>query len=365
MQDWTPGSVANLFAARLRGMSLRRVVQAQVFGRCLIALLGILAATACGGGSSASAPPPAGVPAAPASADVQSTTATNGPASPMMRLLPEQAGGWTRTGAPQRYGPDDLWEYIDGGADQYVSYGFQEVVAAKYSNAAGATATVDIYQMDEPAGAFGVYAQEDNPKATPVRLGVEGQAGTDSVRFWSANYYVKMVSTPPGKSSKDASVALGASVASGLGDPGAPPRELSLFPAKGLVAGSIRYIPANMLGQAGFSRGFEAKYAATPETSTLVIVPFQDPDGARVALGKYQAFLGQGGKPVSSASVPCDGSVLAHEKFSGLIFAARSGSWLAISLGSPDERAARALLTEVCGSLARFSPVSSRKVGVR
>lgn len=283
----------------------------------------------------------------------------------MMRLLPEKAGDWTRTGAPQRYGPDDLWEYIDGGADQYVSYGFQEVVAAKYSNAAGATATVDIYQMEEPVGAFGIYAQEDNPKATPVRLGVEGQAGADSVRFWSANYYVKMVSTPPGKSPKDASVALGATVAGGLGDSGTPPRELSLFPAKGLVAGSIRYIPANMLGQAGFSRGFEAKYAATPETSTLVIVPFKDAEGARAALATYRAFLGQNGKPITSAPAPCDGSVLAHDRFSGLIFAARSGSWLAISLGNPDERAARALLTDICGSLTRFSAASSRKAGLR
>ncbi|MCX6538034.1 MAG: hypothetical protein NT151_03735 [Acidobacteria bacterium] len=282
----------------------------------------------------------------------------------MLRLLPEKAGEWTRTAAPQRYGPDDLWEYIDGGADQYLSYGFQEVVAAKYSNAAGATATVDIYRMDEPVGAFGIYAQEINPKATPVRVGVEGQAGTDSMRFWVANYYVKLVSTPPNKSSKDASVALGATIAGGLGGPGASPPQLTLFPTQGLVAGSIRYVPTNILGQAGFSNGFEAKYQAGAEPSTLVIVPFKDAEGARAALGKYQAFLGQSGKPVTSAQTPCDGSLLARDRFYGLIIAARSGAWLAISLGSQDERAARVLLTDICGGLARFPPVQPRKAGL-
>ena len=328
---------------------------------CLgIVALGILAATACGGGASTPASPPIVAPATtPAAASL------GDPASPMVHLLPEKAGDWTRTAAPQRYGPDDLWEYINGGADQYVSYGFQEVVAAKYSNAAGATATVDIYRMDEPVGAFGIYAQEHNPKATAVRLGVEGQAGTDSMRFWSARYYVKMVATPPGKSSKDSSVALGMAIAGALGDPGTPPPQLALFPARGLVAGSLRYVPANILGQAGFANGFEAKYQAGADPSTLVIVPFNDVEGARAALGKYQAFLGEGGKPVTSAPNPCDGSLFAHDRFYGLIVAARSGSWLAISLGSPDAHAARALLTDLCASLAQFPSVSSRKAGSR
>lgn len=325
----------------------------------------MLAATACGGGSSTPSSPVGGAPNAGAtSAATQATKAASGPISPMLRLLPEKAGEWTRVPTPQQYGPDDLWEYIDGGADQYLAYGFQEVVAAKYSNAAGATATVDIYRMAEPVGAFGIYAQETNPKATPVRAGVEGQAGTDSMRFWAANYYVKLVSTPSGKSSRDASVALGMGIAGGLGDPGASPPQLAIFPTRGLIAGSRRYVPTSILGQAGFANGFEAKYQAGPELSTLVIVPFKDAEAARGALGKYGAFLGQSGKPVASAPTLCDGGSIAHDAFHGLIIAARSGPWLAISLGSPDERAARVLLADICGGLARFSPVQPGKAGL-
>ena len=84
---------------------------------CLgIVALGILAATACGGGASTPASPPIAAPATtPAAASL------GDPGSPMVHLLPEKVGDWTRTAAPQRYGPDDLWEYIDGGADQYLS----------------------------------------------------------------------------------------------------------------------------------------------------------------------------------------------------------------------------------------------------
>jgi len=150
--------------------------------------------------------------------------------------------------------------------------------------------------MEEPIGAFGIYAQEMNPKAAPIRMGVEGQAGTDTVRFWLANYYVKLVATPPAKVSKDASLALGAAIAAGLGSPGALPEQLTLFPSKGLVAGSIRYIPANLLGQSAFVRGFEAKYQAGTETSTLVIVPFAEAGAARAAFARYESFLSQGGR---------------------------------------------------------------------
>jgi hypothetical protein len=328
-----------------------------------IAALGVLVATACGGGSSS--PASSSSPAAPQTPAIQPATSQSDAAStsPMMRSLPETAGSWSRKGAPQRYGPDDLWEYIDGGADQYLSYGFQEVVTAKYSNPAGATATVDVYRMDEPVGAFGIYAQEANPKATPARLGVEAQAGTDSMRLWSTTYYVKVASTPSARSSRDATVALGTAIAGALGDPGAPPRELAIFPSRGLVAGSLRYVPANILGQAGFARGFEAKYATG--ASTLVIVPFTGTEGARAELARYKTFLGQSGSPALSASTLCDGGVLVHDRFHGLIVAVRSGSWLAISLGDPDERTARDRLSEVCVGLAQFPSVSSRKAGSR
>jgi hypothetical protein len=281
----------------------------------------------------------------------------------MQSLLPERAGAWTRMAAPQRFDPDDLWEYIDGGADQYLAYGFQEVVAAKYSNSGGATAAVDLYRMNEAVGAFGIYAQEWNPKATAVGLGVEGEAGTDSVRFWSGAYYVKITSTPAAASPQDANVALAAAIAGGLGAPGARPATVALFPTKGLSASSIRYLPANVLGQSTFSRGFEATYVTGTHRSTLVMVPFKSVDAARVGLTSYGTFLGRGGKPASMAPSLCEGGLSARDSFYGLVVAARSGSWLAVSLSAEDEGEARTLVRALCEGLARESSGQTGKAG--
>jgi hypothetical protein len=60
-------------------------------------------------------------------------------AAPLPRtaaLLPDDnvVPGWTRGAETRFFNPDNLFEYIDGAADGYVNYGFQEVVTAEYNN---------------------------------------------------------------------------------------------------------------------------------------------------------------------------------------------------------------------------------------
>ena len=305
------------------------------------------------------AAPTSGVAARPAAPAAQAQ-----PAAPLANLLPAAASGWTRTAVPQHFGPDNLWEYIDGGADQYLSYGFQDVVTARYSHPSGLTATVDIYAMAEPVGAFGIYAQEDNPKAGAVTLGVEGQAGVDSVRFWAARYYVKLSASPASKSPKTAALALAGAVAAGLGKPGARPRELALFPAKALVPGSIRFIPANVLGQARLVHGFEAKYQTGAEPASLVVIPLTDETAARAALAGYEKFLRTPAKPGATVAGPGNGGFIAEDRFHGRVIAVRTGRWIVIALGAGEDAVVRARLTETCAGIAKLPPAPRGKAGL-
>ncbi len=277
--------------------------------------------------------------------------------------LPASAAGWTRSGAPKRYDAGDLWEYIDGAAEQFNAYGFEELTTATYAHPAGATATVDVYRMADPLNAFGIYAQETNPRAGLVAVGVEGRASVNAVNFWSASSYVKIVSTPARDTFRPGMIALAEALAGGLGPAGQPPAQLRLFPPKGLVPGSVKYTPADILGQRDFKNGFEAQYQTGPQPSTLVLVPFETPEGARAALGRYESFLAKSGQPPKRLAKPGDGGFSAHDSFSGLIVAARSGRWLTISVGAPDESAADRLLLDLGARLAGDKTTSTPKAG--
>lgn len=276
------------------------------------------------------------------------------------RALPDRAGEWVRASQIQMFNPGDLWEFIDGAAEQFLTYGFQDLATTKYSSDQTRTVVVaEIYRMDDARGAFGIFRQEASPKARPVALGVEGRASSNTIRFWMAEFYVKLT-TPPGGGRQRELEALGAAIAKGLGAPGRMPEEAQWFPAAGQVPGSVKYIPADVLGQASFTRAFEAKYERPGEPSTVVVVPFDSDKAAAAALTRYETFLARA-KGKSSVSAPGDGGFSATDSFQGLILAVRAGPRLVISLGAADERAAAALVAEIIRRLPAAPGAPPRK----
>lgn len=274
------------------------------------------------------------------------------------RALPDRAAGWTRAPQIQMFAPSDLWEYIDGAAEQYLTYGFQDLATTRYIGSSGVAVTVDVYRMADEVNAFGIYRQEINPKARPVSLGVEGRAGSNSLKFWTGSFYVKLTAAAGG-GPQPALEALGGAIAQGLGPPGRMPAQVAWFPATGLVPDSVRFVPADALGQASFTNAFEAKYENPREPSTALVVPFGSDAQAAAALARYESFLAKAAGKARVAA-PGNGGFSATDSFQGFVLAVRAGSTLVISLGASDERAASALLAEIVRRLPP-GPAGQRK----
>src|SRR4051794_27389697 len=82
---------------------------------------------------------------------------------PIQRLVSAPLPGHTTAvGQPSLYKPDNLYEYIDGGADVYLLYDFQQLLHQELKDG-GAELTADIYEMRTPEDAFGIYAAERSP----------------------------------------------------------------------------------------------------------------------------------------------------------------------------------------------------------
>ena len=277
------------------------------------------------------------------------------------RALPDRSGDWTRAAQIQMFNPGDLWEHIDGAAEQYLTYGFQDLATSKYTDRATRTVIVaEIYRMASPVNAFGIYRQEVSPKARAVPLGVEGRASSNTIRFWTGEFYVKLT-TPPGGGRMPELEALGAAIAKGLGAPGAMPVEAGWFPAAGQLPGSVKYIPADALGQAAFTNAFEAKYEHPGEPSTALVVPFNSDKDAAAAFARYESFLAKARGKTKVAS-PGDGGFSATDSFQGFILAVRAGSRLVISLGAPEERAS-AIVSDIVTRLGTVQAGQPRKEG--
>jgi hypothetical protein len=66
-------------------------------------------------------------------------------------LLPpeEEAAPWTRADEPLKYQADNLYNFINGGAEVYLEYGFVQVVSQEYVRAESSVICT-IYEMKDP-----------------------------------------------------------------------------------------------------------------------------------------------------------------------------------------------------------------------
>ena len=264
-------------------------------------------------------------------------------------LLPgsNEAPGWTTREDEIRFFDDDnLWEFINGAAENFLIYGFEKVVTADYDNAEQPSQiVVEIYQMEDPRNTFGIYASERNPDSTFKPIGAEGYVGGTALNFWAGNYYVKMTVFQESEPLQREMEKLADVISRKIGSAGAQSLpEIALFPTENQVPHSVRYLAQDVLGQRYFSNGFESVYKSGDRESKLVIALPGDEEAAKEAIDRYKAFTASSGKVARDVTAPGDGGFVGTDSYYGNMAAIRSGGRIFISLGeaSADKALAQA-----------------------
>ena len=89
----------------------------------------------------------------------------------MLSLIPEPPpAGSTAQAAASFYSPDNLYQYMDGGADIFILYGVRTLLHQEF-RAGEVDVTVDIFDMRSSDTAFGMYAAERAPNYRFVKIG--------------------------------------------------------------------------------------------------------------------------------------------------------------------------------------------------
>ena len=105
--------------------------------------------------------------------------------------------GWTKTGETRTFKAADLWQYIDGDAERYVSAGVVTTSTADYKYNGNIEATADVYTMSEEAGARKVFDSDPAQDSKSASIGDASRIFGQSLIFRKGPYLVRIVAFSP------------------------------------------------------------------------------------------------------------------------------------------------------------------------
>lgn len=108
--------------------------------------------------------------------------------------LPMAVGGRERVGTVRSFSRDNLYEYVNGHAEYYISAGFQGLAVGEYgADAQGQPAlVVNLWDMGAPLHAFGVLMDEAGPEAVPLEGELPGFQTGNGLSLVHGRYYLQL-----------------------------------------------------------------------------------------------------------------------------------------------------------------------------
>jgi hypothetical protein len=207
--------------------------------------------------------------------------------------------GWELQGEASTFGPDNLYEHIDGAAPGYLRYDFREltVQAVQRADAPKTQILVEVYEFGKHLDAFGIYSNERAPGLDFVKLGSEGYFTGPACRFYKGPHYVKLDGTRADESIEKAEKAIASALARRLPGPAETPQLLQVFPREHLVADSERYEGSDLLAHDFMGAGFMADYQLGGEKDSKLFFAIKDSrTEARSAYWQLLSFLRKRGE---------------------------------------------------------------------
>lgn len=219
-------------------------------------------------------------------------------------LLPDETAvpGWKKNGAPRVFTRADLYGYIDGGAELFFEFGFEQLTLQKYKKGANEVA-VEIYRMTDPGAAAGTYLMKRGKETRDPGFRERHAVSRHQLLFQRHRYYVTVNNLGGADGLVPDLVRFGSAIASRL-PADAAPAELKLLPPAGRVAGSERLFrgpvalqslftlgDGDILQQKGRVTGAAADYKDQAGTSTLLVVQYPTAAAAAQAMALLQKNL--------------------------------------------------------------------------
>jgi hypothetical protein len=144
------------------------------------------------------------------------------------------------------YKGDELFTYIDGGAEIFMEYGFKQVATTNYSDNNNNQLQVEIYEMKDSDAAYGAYTFYLNGEGKPFNAGTEG-AFIDYYAIFCKGNFLTVISA---SEYKDVLEPVLKEIASGIDTKisltSQPPMMINTIRKSGLANGYLKYLKGNV-----------------------------------------------------------------------------------------------------------------------
>ena len=185
-------------------------------------------------------------------------------------------GEWKLLEPVRTFGPDNLYEEIDGEAELVLPYGMDRLTVAVLGRTArpGSEVRLELFRMASPRDAYGIWSQYRYPDQEVLRVPPSEAIVSDtSADFFRGETFVR-VRSKPGDGSRNDVIGISSEIVALLAGSGAPPEEArALDGLPGRISGSILYQKRAMLGYECLAPGFEAKFSTASSSGHYLLLP--------------------------------------------------------------------------------------------
>jgi len=255
--------------------------------------------------------------------------------SPLTDAFPgaDAISGWTLEGALEVYDSETIFSLVNGQADFFFVYGFEQVAVRRYKNAEEVVLDIHIWQVRTPEDAYGLFTA--SVAGEPVAIGNEGD--TDPGRrlvFWQDRYVAQLFSRTdiPDADLRAFAEAVSAALPTGGERPALvdrlpaeemPPRLPIFFHEELSIQNELWLGGENILGLSPDTDGVLAHYLVDGTSARLLLIAYPDAGAASAGLAALQG-----------------------SEIEGLVAAEASENLLGAVFGEVGEATASALLEE-------------------
>ena len=223
----------------------------------------------------------------------------------MNKIFPE-IEGWIKKGKPQVYLPDNLFEYINGAAEIYLSYDFIRLISLSYESKKKQSIIVDIYKHSNLNNTFGIYCQEKPLKGNFLNIGTQGYYEDGILNFFKGVYYVKLSSFDLGDKDRFILTSIAKKIEKELEGTFCFPEPVKCLPQREKIINSERYIAENFLGHSFLNSAFVADYKVNNKKFKVFIIESYNNKKAKDMIDNYIKFIKDKGiKPSKNNGVYC------------------------------------------------------------
>lgn len=247
---------------------------------------------------------------------------------PLMAADFPEIDGWKIASRVKSCTPQTLWEYINGAAEQFLNYGFQELRYCDLESKEyeGVIVTVHLYDMGNPLNAFGMYDLERPEGAETMPVGAEAFLSPPyQALLLKGAFYVK-VDAYEGEITEDVGKNLVEAISRALPGSDEYPAALKLLPEEARVRGSEGYARSGYLGLTELNNCVYASYEGKDGTGFPVFVMIGDAEKDWDVLAGKWKVIERKGMAILFRQVPYRGFVGVIRTEEGIIGVAEAES---------------------------------------